>query len=58
MMLSEVPLRTSNDRYEVKEEDVRAWLVFAILEEDRKSKLILKRIKEIEVCCCHDHLWM
>ena len=50
MMLSDVPLRTSDDRFEVKEDDVRAWLVFAILEEDRKSKLILKKLKEIEVC--------
>jgi len=45
----EVPLYCDSERYELKEEDVRAWLDFAILEEDAKAKRLRKKIEELEV---------
>ncbi len=44
-----MPLRTDNDRYEVSSTDVREWLVYAILEEDKKSFRIKDKIQQAQV---------
>lgn len=49
MTLFEVPLRDEAERHEVTEKDVREWLIFAILEEDRKGRRLSARIAQIEV---------
>lgn len=49
LTLFEVPLRDEAERHEVTEKDVREWLIFAILEEDRKGRRLSARIAQIEV---------
>lgn len=47
--LFDVPLRDDSDRHDVKEEDVRQWVLFAILEEDHKGRRLTAKITQIEV---------
>lgn len=49
MALLEVPLWCDSERHEVKLEDVRAWLDYAIIEEDRYGKMLKKKLAELEV---------
>lgn len=50
MALLEVPLWSDSEKFEVKPTDVRAWLDFAMMEEDRNAKKLKKHIEKLEVC--------
>jgi hypothetical protein len=48
VMLKSVPLRTSNEKYLVKMEDVRTWVLTGIIEEDSYVQKYVKKARRCE----------
>jgi len=48
VMLKDVPMKTINEKYRVKMEDVRAWVLAGIVEEDSYVQKYTKKVAKLE----------
>ena len=47
VMLKNVPMKTVNERYSVQKEDVRAWILAGIIEEDSYVQKYVKKVDKL-----------
>jgi len=48
ILLQNVPLKTSNELYSVRMEDVRAWVMFGVVEEDAYVQKYVKKVAHLK----------